>query len=93
MTSSKAVTVLAVTLSIAAVMMPELAFAQAGSGQAAGLISWLVTNLGKPLLYAGIIMIAFLLFGGRISMTTVACVAGGGLVLANYGAIASFFKF
>jgi hypothetical protein len=75
-------------------MVPELAHAQAGgSGQAAGLISWVVTSLGKPMLYGGILMVGFLLMGGRMSLQTVAMVAGGGLLMANYGAIANFFGF
>ena len=59
----------------------------------AGVVTWLVSNIGKPMLYAGILMLAFLLLGGRISLSTVAMVAAGGLVMANYGAIAGFFAF
>lgn len=93
--NSKIVTAaLALSLALTVMMVPELAHAQAGgSGQAAGLISWVVTNLGRPALYAGILLIGFLLFGGRISLQVICCVAAGGLVLANYGAIAGFFGF
>lgn len=94
MKSNSATTLAALALAVSIVMIPELAHAQAGgSGQAAGLISWVVTNLGRPALYAGILLIGFLLFGGRISLQVICCVAAGGLVLANYGAIAGFFGF
>jgi hypothetical protein len=94
MKSLNAKTLTTLTLAVSLVMVPELAYAQAGgSGQAAGLIAWIVTNLGRPALYAGVLLIAFLLFGGRISLQVILCIAAGGLVMANYGAIAGFFGF
>ncbi len=95
MKSHKATAALSIALAVAVMTMPELAFAQAtgGGGQMAGVVTWLVSNIGKPMLYAGILMLSFLLLGGRISLSTVAMVAAGGLVMANYGAIAGFFAF
>jgi hypothetical protein len=94
MKSSKSAALSAIALAAVLVMVPELAHAQAGgSGQAAGLIAWVVTNLARPMLYGGILMIGFLLLGGRMSLQTVGMVAGGGLLMANYGAVAGFFGF
>lgn len=88
-------TTLVLSLALTVMMVPELAHAQAGggSGQAAGLISWAVSTIGKPMLYAGIIMVAFFMLCARISLGVVGMVAAGGLVFANYGAIAAFFSF
>jgi hypothetical protein len=74
-------------------LLPDLAQAQAGGGQAQGLLNWVVTNIGRPMLNAGILLVAFFLLCARISLGVVGLVAAGGLVFANYAAIAAFFGF
>ncbi|GEO42619.1 hypothetical protein SAE02_67670 [Skermanella aerolata] len=82
-------------LAIAAVILilPELAHAQAGGGQGQSLINWVVTTIGRPLLNAGILLVAFFLLCARVSLGIVGFVAAGGLVIANYQQISGFFGF
>ena len=94
MKSNNAVLVAAIVLAVAVAMVPDLAHAQAaGAGQADGLISWIVTTIGRPLLNGGILLVAFFLLCCRVSLGVVGMVAAGGLVFANYAQIASFFGF
>jgi hypothetical protein len=57
------------------------------------LITWVVTNLGRPMLSAGVLLVAFLLLTARVGLGVVALIAAGGLVFANYQAIAGMFGF
>lgn len=65
----------------------------AGAGQAQSLITWVVQSIGRPMLNGGILLVAFFLLCARVSLGTVAMVAAGGLVFANYASIAGFFGF
>ena len=93
MTSAGQRTVLALIILAAALVLPDLAHAQAGGGQAQSLLQWVVTNIGRPMLNAGILLVAFLLLCARVSLGVVGLVAAGGLVFANYAQIAAFFSF
>jgi hypothetical protein len=94
MKSNNAVLAVAVVLAVAATMAPDLAFAQAGgSGQAQGLLNWVVQSIGRPMLNGGILLVAFFLLCARVGLGTVGMVAAGGLVFANYEQIAGFFGF
>ncbi len=78
---------------IAAIVVPELAHAQAAGGQATGLLAWVTTNIGRPMLNAGILLIAFILLCARASLSVIGMVAAGGLTFANYAQISNFFGF
>lgn len=83
------------SIAVAAVilLLPELAHAQAGAGQAQTLLQWVVTTIGRPMLNAGILLVAFFLLCARVSLGVVGLVAAGGLVFANYQQISGFFGF
>ncbi|UEM08122.1 hypothetical protein JL101_035590 (plasmid) [Skermanella rosea] len=84
----------AAVLATVILLMPELAHAQAGGGgQAQSLLNWVVTTIGRPMLNAGILLVAFFLLCARVSLGIVGLVAAGGLVFANYAQIAGFFGF
>jgi hypothetical protein len=86
---------IAVTAAITAVilLLPQLAHAQAGTGQAQSLLQWVVTTIGRPMLNAGILLVAFFLLCARVSLGIIGLVAAGGLVFANYQQISGFFGF
>lgn len=58
-----------------------------------GLLAWVVTTVGRPMLSAGVIFVAFLMLCARVSLGVIGLVAVGGLALANYQVIAGFFGF
>jgi hypothetical protein len=94
--SNNAVAITAVVLAVTITLMPELAHAQggaAGAGQAQSLITWVVSSIGRPMLNAGIIFVAFCLLCARVSLGVVGMVAAGGLLFANYASVAGFFGF
>ena len=90
-TNQRIVTALAIAAVI--LILPELAHAQAGGSQGQSLIDWVVTTIGRPLLNAGILLVAFFLLCARVSLGIVGFVAAGGLVIANYQQISGFFGF
>lgn len=49
-----------------------------------GLIDWAVAMVGRPMLNAGVLFVAFLLIACRAHLLLIAGVAAGGLVFANY---------
>ncbi|CAH2606358.1 conserved protein of unknown function (plasmid) [Rhodovastum atsumiense] len=57
------------------------------------LIAWVQTHAGRPMLSAGVLLIAFMMLTARISLGVIAIVAGGGLLFANYAAIVGMFGF
>ena len=93
MTSVEQRTVLALIILAVALLLPDLAHAQAGGGQAQSLLQWVVTTIGRPMLNAGILLVAFFLLCARVSLGIVGLVAAGGLVFANYQQISGFFGF
>jgi hypothetical protein len=52
-------------------LLPDLAQAQADGGQARELLNWVVTNIGRLMLNAGILLVAFFLLCARISLGVV----------------------
>lgn len=56
-----------------------------------GLIAWAVSMVGRPMLNAGVLLVAFLLIACRANLLIIAGVAAGGLVFANYQQISGFF--
>jgi hypothetical protein len=58
-----------------------------------GLIDLVVTGIGRPMLNAAVLFIAFLLLALRANLLVVAGVAAGGFVFANYQTIAGYFGF
>lgn len=90
-TNQRIVTAIAIAAVI--LILPELAQAQAGASQGQSLIDWVVTTIGRPLLNAGILLVAFFLLCARVSLGIVGFVAAGGLVIANYQQISGFFGF
>jgi hypothetical protein len=84
--SSVALTVLA--LAIAAVMVPDLAFAQ-GQGQA--LLDYSYEEYGRPMLNFGVIGAAITMFFLRFNYIAIGTLAAGGLTFANYSSIAALF--
>ena len=58
-----------------------------------GLLAWAVTMVGRPMLNAGVLLVAFLLLACRANLLIIGAVAAGGLVFANYQQIAGFFGF
>ena len=56
-----------------------------------GLIAWAVTTVGRPMLSAGVIFIAFLMLCASVRLGIIALVAAGGLALAYWQQIVSFF--
>src|SRR4051794_36453908 len=84
---------LAITIVVLILLLPDLAHAQAGAGQAQSLLQWVVTTIGRPMLNAGILLVAFFLLCARVSLGIVRLVAPGGLVVANYQQISGFFGF
>ena len=93
MKTNKAIARAAVALAVTVVLLPDLAHAQAGGGQAEILLNWAVQTIGRPMLNASIILVAFFLLCARVSLGIVGMVAAGGLVFANYQQISSFFGF
>jgi len=91
MTSVEQRTVLALIILAVALLLPDLA--QAGGGQAQSLLQWVVTTIGRPMLNAGILLVAFFLLCARVSLGIVGLVAAGGVVFANYQQISGFFGF
>jgi hypothetical protein len=91
MTSNKlnnAVALTVLALAVAVTLMPDLAFAQ-GQGQA--VVDYAYTEYAVPMLNAGVIAAAVLMFFLRFSFSTIGTVAAGGLTLANYDAITGLF--
>ena len=58
-----------------------------------GLLACAVTMVGRPMLSAGELLVAFLLLACRANLLIVGGMAAGGLVLANYQQVAGFFGF
>ncbi|WP_424138819.1 TrbC/VirB2 family protein [Roseomonas chloroacetimidivorans] len=92
--SSKKTLALAAVATLVLVSASEPAFAQiagGGSGQLSSLIQWVITNIVRVAISAGVIGVAIALLMFRFSFATVAMVAVGGLIAANYATIAGFF--
>jgi hypothetical protein len=51
--TSRPHTIAAIALVAVILLLPELAHAQAGAGQAQSLLQWVVTTIGRPMLNAG----------------------------------------
>jgi type IV secretory pathway VirB2 component (pilin) len=80
----------------AAVLLPDLAQAQVGGGGGGvinSLTQWFMTNVARGLVMLGIIAVAIGLFVMRFSVSVIASVVGGGLILANADTIAGYFGF
>lgn len=56
-----------------------------------GLIAWAVSMVGRPMLNAGVLFVAFLLLACRANLLVIGGVAAGGFVFANYQQISAFF--
>lgn len=56
-----------------------------------GLLAWVVTTIGRPMLSTGVLLVCFLMLCAQIRLGVIALVAAGGLALANYQQIVSFF--
>lgn len=56
-----------------------------------GLIAWVITVVGRPLLSGGIIMVCFLMLCAQVRLGIIALVAAGGLGLAYWEQIRGFF--
>ena len=84
-TQKRALTALVVALAVGAVALPDLAHAQ---GQITGVTNWGVTNVAKPLISAGVVAVGAVMLLLRIHYSIVIAWAVGGLVIANYQAIA-----
>jgi hypothetical protein len=65
---------IAATVVLAAVilLLPQVVHAQAGAGQAQSLLQWVVTTIGRPMLNAGILLVAFFLLCARVSLALLA---------------------
>jgi type IV secretory pathway VirB2 component (pilin) len=88
--------VLFTTAVLAFVLLPHLAHADiggTGSGAVTQIVQWFMTNVARGLVMLGIIAIAIGLFVARFSMSVIASVVGGALILANADTIAGFFGF
>ncbi|WP_426960349.1 TrbC/VirB2 family protein [Muricoccus radiodurans] len=85
----------AASAALAVVLVASPAFAQVigggGSGQLSSLIQWVITNIVRVAISAGVIGVAIALLMFRFNFATVAMVAIGGLIAANYSTIAGFF--
>ena len=82
-------------MTAALVLATDPAFAQIGTGGGGGqlsqLIQWVITNIVRVAISAGVIGVAIALLMFRFNFATVAMVAVGGLIAANYTTIAGFF--
>ena len=81
---------------LALVLMADPALAQigggaGGAGQLGQLIQWVITNIVRVAISAGVIGVAIALLMFRFNFALVAMVAVGGLIAANYTTIAGFF--
>lgn len=83
------------TAAVVLVLAADPAFAQIGPGGSGGqlsqLIQWVITNIVRVAISAGVIGVAIALLMFRFNFATVAMVAVGGLIAANYATIAGFF--
>lgn len=80
----------------ACLVLPELAHAQVGgggSGAITSLTTWFMTNIARGLVMLGIIGVAIGLFVMRFSVSVIASVVAGGVILANADTIAGYFGF
>lgn len=94
MPSNKTLALVAVA-AVVLVATAEPAFAQigggGGGGQLSSLIQWVITNIVRVAISAGVIGVAIALLMFRFNFALVAMVAVGGLIAANYATIAGFF--
>lgn len=93
MTSRQRTIAATVVVVVVILLLPQVVHAQAGAGQAQSLLQWVVTTIGRPMLNAGILLVAFFLLCARVSLGIIGLVAAGGLVFANYQQISGFFGF
>jgi type IV secretory pathway VirB2 component (pilin) len=79
----------------ACLILPDLAHAQVGGGSGAitSLTQWFMTNIARGLVMLGIIAVAIGLFVMRFSVSVIASVVAGGMILANAETIAGYFGF
>ena len=56
-----------------------------------GLVDWVVTTMGRPMLSAGVLLVCFLMLCAQIRLGIIGLIAAGGLALANWSTIVSFF--
>ena len=53
-----------------------------------GLIAYVMTTFGRPMIMAGVLLLGFLFVTGRIGLGIVAMVAVGAVVISQYQTIA-----
>lgn len=53
-----------------------------------GLIAYVMTTFGRPMLMAGVLFLGFLFVTGRVGLGIVALIAVGGVIISQYQAIA-----
>ena len=53
-----------------------------------GLIAYVMTTFGRPMIMAGVLLLGFLFVTGRIGLGIVAMVAVGAIVISQYQTIA-----
>jgi type IV secretory pathway VirB2 component (pilin) len=84
---------LTVALAMAFVLLADTAFAQAVGGGNGGLlntiIQWVATNLLQGIIMIGVIVVGCMMIAGRHTLAGVVTMIVGGLVIANYNAIAA----
>jgi hypothetical protein len=58
-----------------------------------GLLAYVVTTFGRPMIMMGVLFLGFLFVTGRVGLGTVALVAVGGIIISQYQAIAGLIGF
>jgi hypothetical protein len=53
-----------------------------------GLIAYVMTTFGRPMVMAGVLLVGFLFITGRVGLGIVALIAAGALVISQYTTIA-----
>lgn len=56
-----------------------------------GLLAWVVTTIGRPMLGAGVLMVCLAMLCAQVRLGFIALVAAGGLGLAYWEQIRGFF--
>jgi type IV secretory pathway VirB2 component (pilin) len=86
---------LTIALAIVFILVADAAFAQGIGGGNGGLLSaiiqWIATNLLQGIIMIGVIIIGCMMIAGRHTLGGIVVMVVGGIVIANYNAIASLF--